>query len=260
MQVFCENPQEAYDMTLLGFKLAEREDVLTPIMVNFDGFITSHCLERVEVLPDEMVNEYLPPRNAKLKLDVDKPMTFGAFALQDYYFEFKRQQHEAMEHAYRLMPEIWSEYAKLSGRNYANVRTYRLTNADVAIVSAGSTSGTARYAVDELRQQKIRAGALGIRLFRPWPGPEVLKALKHVKAVAVLDRATSLGAPGTTLYEDVATTLYALPKQPTLTNYVYGLGGRDIRTRDIVKAVRETLKLASDKKKVSPIKFLGVRE
>jgi pyruvate ferredoxin oxidoreductase alpha subunit len=101
---------------------------------------------------------------------------------------------------------------------------------------------------------------LGIRLFRPWPGPEVLKALKNVKAVAVLDRATSLGAPGTTLYEDVATTLYALPKQPTLTNYVYGLGGRDIRTRDIVKAVRETLKLASDKKKVSPIKFLGVRE
>ncbi|MGQ9514116.1 MAG: pyruvate ferredoxin oxidoreductase [Thermoproteota archaeon] len=260
MQIFCENPQEAYDTTLLSFKLAEREDVLLPIMVNFDGFITSHCLERVEILPDEMVNEYLPPRKASLRLDPDNPMTFGAFALQDYYYEFKRQQHEAMIQAYRSIPEVWDDFAKLSGRRYLNVRTYKLTNADIAIVSAGSTSGTARFAVDELRQQKIRAGALGIRLFRPWPGPEVLKALRNVKAVVVLDRATSLGAPGTTLYEDIVSTLYALQKQSTITDYVYGLGGRDIRTRDIVRAVRETLKLAKEKKKVSHVKFLGVRE
>jgi len=260
MQVFCENAQESYDLTLAAFKLAEDEKVLTPIMVNLDGFITSHCLERVNVLPDEVVNQYLPPRNAKLKLDPDKPVTFGAMALPDYYFEFKRQQEGAMTEAYRLTPKIWREYAIISGRRYANVRPYKLNDAEVAIVSMGSTSGTARYAVDELRNRKVRAGSLNIRLFRPWPGPDVARALKKVKAVAVLDKAMSFGAPATTLFEDIATTLYALPKQPTLVNYVYGLGGRDVTIAQISKAAEDVLKLARQRKKTVPTRYLGVRD
>jgi pyruvate ferredoxin oxidoreductase alpha subunit len=260
MQIFCENAQEAYDLTLTAFKLAENEKVLTPIMVNLDGFITSHSLERVDVLPNEVVNQYLPTRNANLKLDPDKPVTFGAMALPDYYFEFKRQQEDAMAEAYSLTPKIWSEYAIISGRRYANVRPYRLNDADVVIVSMGSTSGTARYAVDELRSKKIKAGSLNVRLFKPWPGPEILRWLKKAKAIAVLDKAMSFGAPGTALFEDIATTLYALPKQPTLVNYVYGLGGRDVTIAQMAKVAVDALKLAKQRKKVMPTRYLGVRD
>jgi pyruvate ferredoxin oxidoreductase alpha subunit len=260
MSIFCENAQESYDLTLAAFKLAEDPKVLLPIFVNLDGFITSHSLERVDILADEVVNEYLPPRTADLKLDTDKPVTFGAMALPDYYFEFKRQQEGAMAEAYKLTPKVWNEYTKISGRKYANVRPYRLQDADVVIVSMGSTSGTARYSVDELRAQKVKAGSLNIRLFRPWPGLEIVRYLKNAKAVAVLEKAMSFGAAATPLYEDIASTLYALPKQPTMVNYVYGLGGRDVTIAQLSKAAQETLKLAKQRKKTSALRYLGVRD
>ncbi|MFB0568287.1 MAG: pyruvate ferredoxin oxidoreductase, partial [Nitrososphaeria archaeon] len=236
IQIFTENPQEAYDVTLAAFKLAEKENVLTPAMVNLDGFITSHALERVEVLDDQTLASYLPPRKARMKLDPENPLTLGVFALYDYYFEFKRQQVEAMKEAHKEMTQIWTGFREISGRRYSNIRNYKLGDADVAVITMGSTSGTARYAVDKLRSIGVKAGSIAIRLFRPFPVKELRRALEGIKAVAVLDRAASFGAPMGPLYSDVAAVFYDVPRHPTIVDFVYGLGGRDITVDMIAHA------------------------
>lgn len=260
IQIFTENPQEAYDTTLMAFDLAEKESVLTPAMVNLDGFITSHALERVEVLDDKTVSSYLPPRKARMKLDPENPVTLGVFALYDYYFEFKRQQAEAMKEAYKEMKQVWRGFEKISGRRYSNIRKYRLTDADVAVITMGSTSGTARYAVDKLRKMGVKAGSIAVRLFRPFPAKELRRALQGVKAVAVLDRAASLGAPKGPLYSDVAAILYDVRRRPTIVDFVYGLGGRDITVGMIVHAAKRALQARRRKRPIDEPIYLGVRE
>jgi len=260
IQIFTENPQEAYDTTLMAFKLAEKENVLTPAMVNLDGFITSHALEKVEVLDDQTVSRYLPPRKAGMKLDPKSPITLGAFTLYDYYFEFKKQQAEAMKEAYKEMGEIWNEFQKISDRRYSNIRKYRLKDADVAVVTMGSTSGTARYAVDQLRNKGVKAGSLSVRLFRPFPAKELRQALEGVKAVAILDRAASFGAPMAPLYSDIATMLYDVRQHPTIIDFVYGLGGRDVTVDMIASAAKQALEARRKKRVIDEPVYLGVRE
>ena len=260
IQIFTENPQEAYDVTLAAFNLAEKENVLTPAMVNLDGFITSHALERVEVLDDQTLARYLPPRRARMKLDPDNPLTLGVFALYDYYFEFKRQQVEAMKEAYKEMAQIWKGFQKISGRRYSNVRNYKLGDADVAVISMGSTSGTARYAVDKLRSTGVKAGSIAIRLFRPFPVKELRRALEDIKAVAVLDRAASFGAPMGPLYSDIAAVFYDAPRHPTIVDFVYGLGGRDITVDMIAHAAKQALEARRKKRLMDEPIYLGVRE
>jgi len=260
IQIFTENPQETYDTTLMAFKLAEKENVLTPAMVNLDGFITSHALEKVEVLDDQTVSGYLPPRKAGMKLDPETPVTLGVFTLYDYYFEFKRQQAEAMKEAYKEMGEIWNGFQKISDRRYSNIRKYRLNDADVAVITMGSTSGTARYAVDQLRNKGVKAGSISVRLFRPFPGKEMRQALEGVKAVAVLDRAASFGGPMGPLYTDIATMLYDVRQHPTIVDFVYGLGGRDITVDMIASAARQALEARRKKRVIDEPIYLGVRE
>ena len=260
IQIFTENPQEAYDTTLIAFKLAEKENVLTPAMVNLDGFITSHALEKVEVLDDQTVSRYLPPRKARMKLDPENPVTLGVFTLYDYYFEFKRQQAEAIKEAHKEMGEIWNGFQKISGRRYSNIRKYRLNDADVAVITMGSTSGTARYAVDQLRNKGVKAGSISVRLFRPFPGKEMRQALEGVKAVAVLDRAASFGGPMGPLYTDIATMLYDVRQHPTIVDFVYGLGGRDITVDMIASAAKQALEARRKKRVIDEPVYLGVRE
>ncbi len=195
-----------------------------------------------------------------MKLDPENPMTLGVFALYDYYFEFKRQQVEAMREAYKEMKQIWRGFQKISGRRYSNIRKYRLTDADVAVITIGSTSGTARYAVDELRKMRIKAGSMAVRLFRPFPVKEVKRALEGVKAVAVLDRAASFGAPMAPLYSDVATILYNVRRRPAIVNFVYGLGGRDITVDMIAHAAKQALEARRKKRPMDQPIYLGVRE
>ena len=260
IQIFTENPQEAYDVTLAAFRLAEKENVLTPAMVNLDGFITSHALERVEVLDDQAVASYLPPRKARMKLDPENPVTLGVFALYDYYFEFKRQQAEAMKEAYKEMTQIWTGFHKISGRKYSNIRKYKLGDADVAVIAMGSTSGTARYAVDKLRGMGVKAGSIAIRLFRPFPVKELRRALEGIKAVAVLDRAASFGAPMGPLHSDVAAVFYDVPRHPTIVDFVYGLGGRDVTVDMIAHAAKQALEARRKKRLMDEPIYLGVRE
>ncbi|MDH5362423.1 MAG: pyruvate ferredoxin oxidoreductase, partial [Aigarchaeota archaeon] len=224
------------------------------------GFTTSHALERVEVLDDQAVASYLPPRKARMKLDPENPVTLGVFALYDYYFEFKRQQAEAMKEAYKEMTQIWTGFHKISGRKYSNIRKYKLGDADVAVIAMGSTSGTARYAVDKLRGMGVKAGSIAIRLFRPFPVKELRRALEGIKAVAVLDRAASFGAPMGPLYSDVAAVFYDVPRHPTIVDFVYGLGGRDVTVDMIAHAAKQALEARRKKRLMDEPIYLGVRE
>ena len=229
IQLFSENAQEAYDNAVQAPRIAENPDVKLPVMVTMDGFIISHAMEVMEILEDEKVREFIGkyvPENPLL--DVDNPVTLGPVDLQDWNFEHKRQQAEAMRNAKPVILDVASEYAKLTGRKYGLFEEYKLDDADIAIVVLGSTAGTAKVAVDQLRAKGVRAGMLKIRVFRPFPAEEIADALKHVKAVAVMDRSDSFNAVGGPVFVDVRSALYDVDNGPKIVNYIYGIGGRDV--------------------------------
>jgi len=261
IQLFSENSQEAYDNTVMAVKIAEHKDVLLPVMVTLDGFILSHTLERVEILDDEevkkFVGEYQPEHYL---LDVDHPITVGPLDLQDYYFEHKRQEIEAQEHALSVIQQVSNEFEKLSGRKCDHIEKYRLEDAERAIIVMGSTAGTAKVVVDELREQGEKVGLIKIRTYRPFPYDDLVESLKHLKAVAVLDRAVAFGALGGPVYGDVRSALFEKNGHLKLVDYVYGLGGRDIDPAQIKKAVADLKTIIATGKVKSPVGFLGLRE
>ena len=272
IQLYVENAQEAYDSVIQAFRIAEDFGVMLPIMVGLDGFTVSHTLENVEKLPDEVVKEFVGTRllpnvltheNKKVpfKLDPDNPMTMGPMALPNYYFEFKRQQDEAMKNALSVIQKVNDEYAELTGRKYGNglVETYRLEDAEIAAVCIGSTAGTMKTIVDELRQEGIKAGLLRLRVFRPLPVEEIRTALENVKAVAVLDKSLSFGGNGGAVFHEVRHVLYDSKTKPLVVDYVYGLGGRDASPRELRGIYQDLLQIVN-KGVQNPIQYLGLRE
>ncbi len=227
IQIFCENAQEVYESTILAMKWAEKENVLLPVMVNQDGFIISHAVENVELLPDDVVKEFVGEHipHAPL-LDVEHPVTYGPLDLYDYYFEHKRQQIEAMKEAEKVFPQIAAELSEITGNEYDFIESYKLDDAEYAIVTLGSSAGTVKYVVDEMRGEGKKVGLLKIRVFRPFPVKRIAEALDGKKAVAVLDRSASFGAEAP-IYSEVKSALYTVKERPILQSYVYGLGGRD---------------------------------
>jgi pyruvate ferredoxin oxidoreductase alpha subunit len=231
VQLFVENAQEAYDAMLLAPRVAEHPDVLLPVLVCQDGFTITHSAEPVELLPDEdvarFVGEYRVPHPL---LDVARPTTQGPFAMPDYYYELRHQQVAAMAAALPVLDEVAEELEALTGRRFQAVERYRLDGARRAIVALGSTAGTVKDAVDELRDEGEPVGLLRIGAFRPFPAAAVAEALAGVEDAIVLDRADSPGgAPP--LYAEVAAALYGSGIR--LRGHVYGLGGRDLRLRDV---------------------------
>jgi pyruvate ferredoxin oxidoreductase alpha subunit len=272
IQLYVENAQEAYDSVIQAFRIAEDFGVMLPIMVGLDGFTVSHTLENVEALPDEVTKEFVGTRllpnvltheNKKVpfKLDPDNPMTMGPMALPNYYFEFKRQQDEAMKNALAVIQKVNDEYAELTGRKYGNglVETYRLEDAEIAAVCIGSTAGTMKTVVDELRQEGIKAGLLRLRVFRPLPVEEIRTALENVKAVAVLDKSLSFGGNGGAVFHEVRHVLYDSKAKPYVVDYVYGLGGRDASPRELRGIYQDLLQIVN-KGVQNPIQYLGLRE
>jgi pyruvate ferredoxin oxidoreductase alpha subunit len=235
IQLFAENAQEAYDLTVLAPRLAEHPDVRLPVLVCQDGFTITHSAEPVELLLDESVRSFVGEYELQnAVLDVARPTTQGPFAMPDYYYEFRRQQAAAIEAALPALDHLAQEFASLCGRRYAAVEEYRLDDADAAVVALGSSAGTVKDAVDELRADGIRAGALRIVAFRPFPATAVLRALEHVDRVIVLDRADSPGgAPP--LRAEVAAALYGSGCE--LSGAIYGLGGRDLHPADVRELV-----------------------
>jgi pyruvate ferredoxin oxidoreductase alpha subunit len=231
VQLFAENAQDAYDLTVIAPRLAEHPDVLLPVLVCQDGFTITHSAEPVELLPDDevraFVREYRIPHSV---LDVGHPTTQGPFAMPDYYYEFRRQQAAAIERAEGVFAELAGEFELLSGRHHAVIEDYQLEGASKAIVALGSTAGTVKDVVDELRDAGERVGLLEIVSFRPFPAAAVAAALAHVESVVVLVRADSPGgAPP--LRAEVAAALYGSACE--LSGSVYGLGGRDLHPADV---------------------------
>jgi len=260
IQIYGENAQEAYDWVVQAFKIAEDPSVLLPITVNIDGFILSHSLEGVEVLEDEDVRKFISTRKPVLKVDPDKPITVGALCLTDYYFETKRQQSEALKETAKVIDRVNREYENLSGRRYSFIDTYGLEDAEAAILCLGSTAGTAKTVAKDLRNQGKKVGVIKPWVYRPFPADEIMKAVGNLKALAVLDRSVSFGAPYGALCSDVVAMLYQNGKNLNVFNAVYGLGGRDMTPFDIEAIFNEALEVAETGLVKEPFKFIGVRD
>lgn len=274
IQIFTEDAQEAYDTTIQAYKIGEDHQVLTPVMVNLDGFFISHTLQNVSVLPDRAVDEYIGYRvpaeievpylggKTPLKLDPDHPITFGPLDLYDYYFEHKVQQHEGLENARKVISKVNKEYGELSGRYYGDghVVAYEMEDAEVAVVVLGSTAGTVRNVVKKLRGRGLKVGMVRIRTFRPFPYEQIRRILKDVKVVGVMDRSGPFGAVGSPVFLEVRSSLYDLADRPIVLGYVYGLGGRDATPELISKIYDELLEIARTGRYEGFYKFVGVRE
>jgi len=228
IQLGAFNAQEAYDLALCAFRIGENHSVRLPVMVHQDGFITSHTAQNVYPLTDEaaakFVGEFKPVDDM---LDFSKPITYGAQTEEDWHFEHKAKQHKALMDSRPIIDEVLTEFKELTGREYKRVESYNMEDADVAIVALGTTVETARVAAEELRAEKgIKAGVVAIRCFRPFPFDEVRNALENTKCVAVTDRSSPGGAMGA-FYNEVSAALYTTASRPLVTNFIYGLGGRD---------------------------------
>ena len=260
IMLFSENNQEAYDNNLMAHKIAENKDVQLPIMICQDGFITSHSIENIELENDEdvkkFVGEYHPEHYL---LNKKEPMAIGPLDLQAYLFEHKAQQGNAMKAAKQVILDVSKEFEKWTGRHYDLFEKYKLDDAEIAIVCMNSTAGTTKAVVDKLIEQGVKAGLLKIRVYRPFPGEEVAKALSHLKAVAVLDKSDSLNAIGGALFEDVVSSMYVAKQNVPVVNYVYGIGGRDTTEKEINSVYTDLAEIAKDGKVENPYRYLGLR-
>lgn len=260
IMLFSENNQEAYDNNLMAHRIAENENVELPIMICQDGFITSHSIENIELEEDlevkKFIGEYHP---AHYLLNKKEPIAVGPLDLQSYLFEHKAAQAEAMKSAKQVILDVSKDFEKWTGRHYGLFEEYKLDDAEIAIVCMNSTAGTTKAVVDKLRKSGIKAGLLKIRVYRPFPGEEVSKALSHLKAVAILDKADSLNAIGGALFEDVTSSMYIAKETVPVVNYIYGIGGRDTTEKDIESVYTDLTKIASSGKVESPYRYLGLR-
>jgi pyruvate ferredoxin oxidoreductase alpha subunit len=273
IQIYVENAQEAYDSIIQAFKIAEDTGVSLPAMVCLDGFTLSHSLENVDTLSDEEVKQFIGERQlpnvlnhegkiVPFKLDPKNPMTMGPVAFQNYYFEFKRQQEEGMKNALKKIQEANNEYAKISGRLYGNglIDAYKIEDAEIIVLSVGSTSGTLKVIVDELRQENIKAGLLRLRTFRPLPIEDLRNALKNAKAIAVMDKSMSFGGLGGAVFHEVRHSLYEQQIHPPIVNYIYGLGGRDSSPIELRRVFEDLMQIAKTGQVENLISYLGLRE
>ena len=260
IMLFSENNQEAYDNTIMANRIAEHKDVMLPIMVCQDGFITSHSIENIELIEDSKVKEFVGEYHPEhYLLNKKEPIAVGPLDLQAYLFEHKYQQAEAMKNAKKVIKEVSEDFAKLTGRNYSFFEEYKSQDADYIIVCMNSTAGTTKFVVDNLRKQGIKAGLVKIRMFRPFPAEEIAEALKNAKAVAVLDKADSLNAAGGALFEDITSAMFTNQVYVPTVNYIYGIGGRDTKAEDINSVFEDLSKLDLSKKIEDPYRYLGVR-
>ncbi len=261
VQMDAFNAQEAYDLTLCAFKIGEDMRVRLPVMVHQDGFLTSHTAQNVHPLQDDeaykFVGDYKPYEEM---LDFSKPVTYGAQTEEDWHFEHKARQHKALFDSAAVIDEVFEEFKKLTGREYKRVESYMMEDAEVAIVALGTTVETARVAAEELRKEEgIKAGVVAPRVFRPFPFNEIRDALANVKAVAVLDRSAPMGAMGA-LFNEISAAMYTTPNRPLITNFIYGLGGRDFPVSEAKRIFKEQKAHADAGYITTPIQqFSGVR-
>ena len=261
IMLFSENNQEAYDNLIMAHRIAEHKDVLLPLMVCQDGFITSHSIENIELIEDEKVKEFVGTYKPEhYLLNSKEPMAIGPLDVQSYLFEHKYQQAEAMRNAKKVILEVAEDFEKMTGRKYSFFEEYKMEDAEIAVVCMNSTAGTTKVVVDKLREQGIKAGMVKIRVFRPFPAKELAAALGNLKAIAVMDKADSLNAAGGALFEDVVSGMYVAKKNVPAVSYVYGIGGRDTTEADIFEVYQGLQDIVASGKVENPYRYVGLRK
>ncbi len=260
IQLFSETNQEAYDNAIMAVRIAEHEDVHLPVMVCQDGFITSHAIENIELIEDDKVKAFVGEYKAPWSLlNPDQPIAVGPLDMQHFHYAHKRQQAEAMKNAKKVILDVAKEFEAMTGRKYDLLEKYMMDDAEVALVILNSSAGTAKYVVNKLREKGIKAGLVKPRVFRPFPVDEIADALKNTKAVAVMDKASSLNAAGGPLFEEVTSAMFVKDvTSPKVINYVYGLGGTDVKADDIETVYNRLLDIASTGNVGEPYNYLGI--
>ncbi len=234
IQIYSENNQEAYDNFVQAYRIAENENVRLPIMICQDGFITSHAVENISLIDDKDVKDFVGEYNpSEYMLNKDHSMAVGPYDVPAFYMEHKKQQAVAMENAKQVILDVAAEFEKMTGRKYSLFETYKLDDAECAIVIINSAAGTAKDAIDKLREKGKKVGLLKIRVFRPFPADEIAEALKNVKAIAVMDRCEGFSAQGGPLGAEIKSALFNHCSTAKVINYIYGIGGRDVRVENI---------------------------
>jgi len=238
LQFYCENNQEVLDTTIQAFKIAEK--VFLPVMIVLDAFVLSHTSEAVDIPDQAEVDAFLPPYRPQLKLDLDDPRAFGALIFPSEYMEMRYKMQKAIEQAVTVAEEVDHEWGERFGRSWGLVEPYRLDDAEIALLTSGTVTGTSRVVVDELRDEGLKIGLLKMRMFRPFPHEKVRQALAGVKKVAVIDRNISFGYSGI-FAQEVRAALHGANRQPSVFDFVAGLGGRDIVPETIREIVDYTV-------------------
>jgi len=258
IQTIAENGQEVVDLLVHAFKVAEDHRVMLPVQVNLDGFTLSHMIEPI-LMPDAAeVKSFLPPYKAPLRLDPKNPVSFGPVGMPDVYTEARKAQDEALKAAKPVIIEAWKEFGDKFGRYYKPVETYKAEDAETIIITMGSISETAATAIDHLREQGKKVGLVRIRLWRPFPGTELVEAIKGAKNIAVLDRVCSFngGEISGPVCLEVKSLLFDRGMNPKVMNFIAGLGGRDVTVQNFEEMVEK----ASNGAAPTPYEIINVRE
>lgn len=232
MQVYCENNQEVFDTILMSYKVGENDQVLLPTIINLDAFFLSHTSQVVDMYNQKTIDQFLPEYRPSVKLDVEDPKAFGALTSPEHYYEFSYKMHQAQEEAKTVIVKVGNEFHEIFGRKYDLIETYRCQDAEMVLVDYGTIAGTAKEAVDRMRQKGIKVGNLKIRYLRPFPKEKVKKVLSKVQKAAVIDRAISFGNEGP-FFTEVKSALYDHDQNVQLYGVIAGLGGRDVSIKDI---------------------------
>lgn len=234
IMLFSENPQEVYYNNILAFRIAEDPRVFLPVSVNQDGFITSHCVEAVDVFEDEFVKEFVGPNRYPYSLlDFDKPISVGEWAMPSHYFEFRISTQKAIERSVSVIEEVFREFYEKTGVKFDLFEGYMTEDAEIVFVSMNSTSGTVRYVVNKLRDRGKKVGSVSVRVYRPFVIEKLVSLMPCAKFLAVMDRSLSFGTTGSPLYQDITSGLFATRSCILVNDYIYGLGGRDVTDKDI---------------------------
>lgn len=261
IQLYAEDNQEAYDNMVMAYNIAEHPDVMLPIMICQDGFITSHAVMNMQLLDDLTVKEFVGERQpVDYLLNPDETFAVGPYAVSDYYMESRKAQSHAMENAKKVILDVAKKFEKISGRKYGLIEEYKMHDAEYAVVIIGSAAGTTKDAIDRMRANGDKVGLIKVRSFRPFPGEEIAASLKKCKAVAVMDRSEAFSTNGGPLGAETMQAMYTGKCDALAIDIMYGIGGRDVRVEDMIN-VYETLKDIAKTGETGPTyRYMGLRD
>lgn len=258
IQLYCENNQEAYDNTIMAVKISEEAHL--PVMVCYDGFITSHSVENINLMETEEVQNFVgkyTPEN--YLLNEEKNISMGPLALQNYYFKLRRELSIAMDDSVEIINKVSDEFYNITGRKYGLYEKYMMDDADIAIVALNSTAGTIKHVIDNLRKDNIKIGLLKPRCFRPMPHDQIAKEFKNLKALAIMDKSDSINGYSGPLFSEITSSMFSSNIHVNTINYIYGLGGSDVNENDILEVVSNLQEIAKTGK-IKKIKNFLINE